>query len=147
MLTIKPVLQALLILAMLGQPAMAAHTADYPDLHKLVIQVSTDDERTQGMALNNAVNLQKAYGMDNVRIEVVAYGPGLSLLTRQGKQSQRVASMAMQEIVFSACGNSMAKVEKKTGKPVELSKGVRVVPAGVARILELQEQGYGYLRP
>jgi intracellular sulfur oxidation DsrE/DsrF family protein len=127
--------------------AVAAHDASPPDLHKLVIQVSTGDERTQGIALNNAVNLQKAYGMDNIRIEIVAYGPGLSLLTKAGKQSQRVSSLAMQEITFSACGNTMTKMEKKSGKPVELSTGVRVVPAGVVRILELQEQGYGYLRP
>ncbi len=54
--------------------------------HKLVIQVSSDDARTQKIALNNAVNLQKLYGMDNVTIEVVAYGPGLGLLTTKRKQ-------------------------------------------------------------
>lgn len=27
--------------------------------HKIVIQVSTDDQRTQKIAMNNAVNLQK----------------------------------------------------------------------------------------
>lgn len=32
------------------------------DPHKIVIQVSTDDPRTQTIALNNAVNLQKALG-------------------------------------------------------------------------------------
>jgi len=49
--------------------------------HKLVIQVSTDDLRTWKMELNNAVNLQKLYGIDNVEIEVVAYGPGFGLVT------------------------------------------------------------------
>mgnify|MGYP001549710798 FL=1 len=47
--------------------------------HKIVIQVSTDDPLTQKIALNNAVNLQKHYGVDNVAIEIVAYGPGLGL--------------------------------------------------------------------
>ena len=49
--------------------------------NKLVIQVSTDDVITQKIALNNAVNLQKLYGLDNIVIEIVAYGPGLQLLT------------------------------------------------------------------
>lgn len=115
--------------------------------HKLVIQVSTDDPRTQKIALNNAVNLQKHYGVDNVEIEVVAYGPGLSILTKQSKEMKRVESLAQQEITFSACGNTMKKVEKKKGKKPELSAGVKVVPAGVVRIMELQEQGYAYLRP
>jgi len=116
-------------------------------VHKVVIQVSTDDARTQKIALNNAVNLQKEYGMDNVVVEVVAYGPGLGLLTPKSDQADRVKSLAMQNITFSACGNTMRKVEKKSGKQVKLVEGVQVVPAGVARIMELQEQGYSYVRP
>ena len=115
--------------------------------HKLVIQVSTDDARTQKIALNNAVNLQKLYGMDNVSIEVVAYGPGLGLLTTKSEQADRVKSLAMQNITFSACNNTMKKIEKKKGKKPALVDGVGVVDAGVARILTLQEQGYAYLRP
>lgn len=122
-----------------------AFAADAP--HKIVIQVSTDDPRTQKIALNNAVNVQKLYGMDNVTIEVVAYGPGLGILTTKSKQAKRVKSLAVQNITFSACGNTMAKIEKKTGKKPQLVEGVGTVKAGVARIMALQEQGYSYLRP
>ncbi len=115
--------------------------------NKLVIQVSTDDPRTQTIALNNAVNLQKLYGMDNVVIEIVAYGPGLGLLTTKSEQAKRVESLALQEIQFSACGNTMKKVEKKSGKMPQLLEGVDEVTAGVARIMELQQQGYAYIRP
>lgn len=115
--------------------------------HKLVIQVSSNDPTTQKIALNNAVNLQKMYGMDNVTIEVVAYGPGLGLLTTKSKEADRVKSLAMQNITFSACGNTMAKMEKKTGKKPQLVEGVGTVKAGVARIMALQEEGYAYLRP
>ena len=38
-------------------------------------------------------------------------------------------------------------MEKKSGKDVKLVEGVRVVQAGVLRIMELQEQGYAYVRP
>ena len=115
--------------------------------HKLVIQVSTDDPRTQTIALNNAVNLQKHYGIDNIVIEIVAYGPGLGLLTAASKQAERVESLALQDIAFSACGNTMNKVAAKTGKMPVLLDGVGQVTAGVARILELQQQGYAYIRP
>lgn len=115
--------------------------------HKLVIQVSTDDPRTQKIALNNAVNLQKEYGMDNVTIEIVAYGPGLGMLTKKSKQAARVKSLAMQNITFSACANTMKKIEKKKGKKIALIEGVGIVNAGVARIVALQEQGYAYIRP
>ena len=115
--------------------------------HKIVIQVSTDDPRTQKIALNNAVNLQKLYGIDEVDIEIVAYGPGLGLLTKKSGSADRVESLAMSEITFSACGNTMAKVAKKSGKMPVLLEGVQQVKAGVARIMELQEQGYAYVRP
>jgi len=115
--------------------------------HKLVIQVSTDDPRTQKIALNNAVNLQALYGIDNVDIEIVAYGPGLGLLTPKNKEASRVKSLALQNITFSACQNTMNKVKKKKGKLPKLTEGVTQVKAGVARIMELQEQGYAYIRP
>ncbi len=115
--------------------------------NKLVIQVSTDDPRTQIIALNNAANLQKLYGMDNVVIEIVAYGPGLGLLTEKSGQASRVTSLAMQDIHFSACGNTMKKVAQKSGKMPKLLEGVDQVTAGVARIMELQQQGYAYIRP
>ena len=115
--------------------------------HKLVIHVSSSDTLTQKIALNNAVNVQKSLGIDNVDVEIVAYGPGLGLLTKASGQKDRVASLAMQNITFSACGNTIKKVTKKKGKAPALIAGVKVVPAGVIRIMELQEQGYSYLRP
>jgi len=115
--------------------------------HKLVIQVSTDDPRTQKIAMNNAVNLQKLYGIDNVDIEIVAYGPGLGMLTKKSKYADRVKSLAVQDIKFSACMNTMNKVKAKKGHLPKLTEGVGTVTAGVARIIELQEQGYSYIRP
>ncbi|MBD3609187.1 MAG: DsrE family protein [Gammaproteobacteria bacterium] len=126
---------------------VAASTAHAEDKQKVVIQVSTDDLRTQKIALNNAVNVQKALGIDNVDVEIVAYGPGLSMLTKKSKQGKRVESLAIQGITFSACGNTMKKVEKKKGKKPVLLSGVKVVPAGVIRIMQLQNEGYTYIRP
>jgi len=124
-----------------------AINADSHTKNKLVIQVSTDDPRTQKIALNNAVNLQKLYGIDNVDIEIVAYGPGLGMLTQKSNQAKRIESLALQDITFSACGNTMAAVKKKSGKMPKLLEGVDQVKAGVARIMELQQQGYAYIRP
>ncbi len=138
--SIKPVLLVLLLAV-----SSLAQAGDIKN--KLVIQVSTDDPRTQKIALNNAVNLQKLYGMDNIVIEIVAYGPGLGLLTKKSGQASRVESLAMQDIHFSACGNTMKKVAKKSGKMPVLLEGVDQVTAGVARIMELQQQGYAYIRP
>jgi len=138
----KIILSLFLVFAFLSTTAMADSK-----LHKVVIQVSTNDPLTQKIALNNAVNLQKLYGMDNVVVEIVAYGPGLSLLMANNKQSKRVSSLAQSDIKFSACMNTMNKFKKKKGHFPKLSEGVEKVQAGVARIIELQEEGYTYIRP
>lgn len=145
----KPILtfQAALILALMLAAQMVLATSHEGPANKLVIQISSSDEVTQKIALNNAVNMQKEYGQDNIAIEVVAYGPGLSLLTDKSTQKQRVASLAMQDITFSACGNTMKKMAKKSGTEPVLIDGVQVVSAGVKRIMELQQQGYAYIRP
>lgn len=131
---------------LLGGTSAFALDGIEPD-HKVVIQISSGDIQTQTLALNNAVNLQKAYGMDQVDIKVVAYGPGLSVLTKQGELSERVESLAMQNIGFNACSNTIAKIEAKTGSKPVLANGVEIVPGGVSHIMELQEKGYAYLRP
>jgi intracellular sulfur oxidation DsrE/DsrF family protein len=141
------ILMSLVGASLLAGVASSAVAGD--KMHKLVIQVSSGDAKTQMIALNNAVNIQKLYGMDNIKIEIVAYGPGLGLLTAnaKNKQATRVKSLALQNITFSACGNTMKKIEKKTGHKPKLVEGVGVVKGGVARIIALQEDGYSYIRP
>lgn len=148
MSSLKKLLYLSLTLLLLGGCASSGGTAsDDGPKHKLVLQINTDDPRTQKIVLNNAINVQKAYGMDNVIVEVVAYGPGLGILTMKSKNKTRVSSLIAQDITFSACDNTMKKIAKKKGKKPALIDGVKVVPAGVVRIMELQEAGYSYVRP
>ncbi len=143
---LTPLLIAFLMLAVFNSNNVNS-TEKEEKRHQLVIQVSTDDPRTQKIAMNNAVNLQKLYGIDNVDIEIVAYGPGLGMLSSKNEYASRIRSLVAQDITFSACMNTMNNIKKKTGKEVLLTEGVESVTAGVARIMELQEAGYAYIRP
>ena len=124
-----------------GSVAFGDHTE-----HKLVIQVSTDDLRAQQTALTNIVNIQKHYGIDNIEIELVAFGPGYRMLTPQSTLASRIASLAMQEVTFTACLNTLISVKEKTGFMPKLIDGVTTTKAGVVRIIELQEHGYSYVK-
>jgi len=48
---------------------------------------------------------------------------------------------------FSACGNTKKGMEKAEGHPLTIVPEATVVPAGVVRLTELQEQGWAYIRP
>ncbi len=130
-----------------AQAGEQANQSGFEPKYKVVIQVSSADPVVHKIALNNAVNLQKALGIDNVAIEIVAYGPGLSIMTPKSPQSSRIPSLAMQNIGFRACGNTMRKIAKKTGKDPTLVEGVTVVPSGVEHIVLRQSQGWSYVRP
>jgi intracellular sulfur oxidation DsrE/DsrF family protein len=58
-----------------------------------------------------------------------------------------VMTMSIDELKFSACGNTNRKMSEKAGKNVALIDGVGMAPSGVVRLVELQEQGYAYVRP
>lgn len=116
--------------------------------HRLVIQVNSADAVTQKIAINNAFNVQEYFGADNVDIEIVAYGPGLSILTAKSGEKDRVVRLGMMGVKLSACGNTMKKVAKQTGKMPKLLSGVEVAKeGGVIRIMALQQKGYSYIRP
>jgi intracellular sulfur oxidation DsrE/DsrF family protein len=113
----------------------------------LVIHVTQDDPKVWKQALNMSSNVPKDLGMDNVTVELVAQGPGLGILKADSPHKERVNSLAQYGSVFSACGNTMKAMERKSGKKVTLLESVGVVPAGVIRVMELQEQGCSYVRP
>ncbi|MGA7802124.1 MAG: DsrE family protein [Gammaproteobacteria bacterium] len=139
---------SLLVAAVLSFGAYTVTVQAQEDkIHKVVIQVSHPDPAEHKIALNMASNLQRLYGIDNVEIEIVAFGRGLSILTAKSPEALRVKSLAVQNVKFSACANTMDKIERTTGKKPTLTEGVGIVPAGVARIVELQEQGYAYTAP
>lgn len=118
-----------------------------PAPNRLVLQVSSGDEDVQALALDNAINVQKALGIDNVDIEVVAWGPGLSLLTQNNPLAQRVENLLQFNIRFTACGNTIATQTRTMGVAPLLLDGIAVVPAGVVHIMQLHKQGYVYVKP
>ena len=113
----------------------------------LVIHVPQDNPKAWVQALNIVTGVPKQLGINNVKIEIVAQGPGLKLLTNKSPHADRVKSLLVYEnITFSACGATMKMIARKKGKEPVLLEGVVKVPGGVARVMELQEQGYSYIR-
>lgn len=116
--------------------------------HKIVLQISSADPDTWKTAFNNVDNLIAAFGKDNVDIKVVAYGPGLAAFNKaNGKEAERIAGskkMCPLGLEFSACSVTMKKVGVYAK---DLAPYVDTAGSGVVRVLQLQEQGYVYVRP
>ena len=121
-------------------------------LHHLVLQVNTNDPATMNLALNNATNVAQYYKDlgEKVAIEVVTFGPGLHMLrddTSPVKARIETLALSTPEISFKACGNTQQNMQKAENKSISLIPQAQVVASGVVRVMQLQEQGWTYVRP
>ena len=131
----------------------AAFAADTKP-HRVAIQVNQNDPQVMNLALNNATNVLEYYRAKNeeVEIDIVTYGPGLHMLRSDTSPVQdrlkRLKEMAFpSKVQFSACNNTKQGMEKAEGKAISVVSDATIVPSGVVRIMELQEQGWSYILP
>ena len=121
-------------------------------LHQLVLQVNTNDPATMNLTLNNATNVAQYYKDlgEKVTIEVVTFGPGLHMLrndTSPVKARIETLALSSPEISFKACGNTQQNMQKAENKEISIIPQATLVNSGVVRVMELQEQGWTYVKP
>jgi intracellular sulfur oxidation DsrE/DsrF family protein len=122
--------------------------------HHIAIQIDQNDPQVMTLALNNASNVIEYYRArkEDVDIDVVAYGPGLHMLRADTSPVQdrikHFKDMVFPgKIQFSACNNTRQGMEKAEGHAIALLPDATVVPSGVVHLMELEEQGWSYVRP
>lgn len=140
----------------LASGALAAHTKREQSAkpHRVLIQIDQNDPAVMNLALNNATNVIEYYRSKGkeVAVDVVTYGPGLHMLRADTspvqdriKQLKNVAFPST--IQFSACNVTRQGMEQKEGHPIDIMSDAVVVPSGVIHMMELQEDGWSYIRP
>jgi intracellular sulfur oxidation DsrE/DsrF family protein len=115
--------------------------------HRVVLQLSDNDAKKQGLVISVAYNLLKLYDPDKVAIEVVTFGPGVDLLRPENTNRNRVESLLAQGVRFDVCLNTVDTIERETGKRPAFIPGATPVQVGVGQILSLTENGYTLVRP
>ena len=135
-------------------PAADAKVKQSTKSHRVLIQVDQNDPAVMNLALNNATNIIEYYRSkgEGVAVDVVAYGPGLHMLRADTSPVQdrikQLKSVAFPSTIqFSACNNTKEGMEKKEGHPIELASDAVLVPSGVIHLMEMQEDGWSYIRP
>jgi len=115
--------------------------------HKIVLQLSDNDPKKQGLVISVANNLMKFYDPDKVAVEIVAFGPGIELLRPDNANRKLVESLVAQGARVDVCLNTVDTLERDTGKRPEYIAAATPVQVGVAQILLLTENGYTLVRP
>lgn len=103
-------------------------------------QIQTNEVRK---ALRNIKHLRE----DNSDAEIQAVSNTSAVtMAKQGSGFEDKIRELMEEddVVFKACANS---IENTAMTEEDLIEGVEVVGSGVSELAELQEDGFGYIKP
>jgi intracellular sulfur oxidation DsrE/DsrF family protein len=125
-------------------PALAQKKKPAAGKQRVIFQVSDNDPGKWQLALNNAQNVQKDLGAQNVQIEIVAYGPGLGMLKAESKVAGGLAGALDNNVGLIACENTMENTHVSRD---DMYGGVAFVQAGVTHIMKRQQEGWAYIRP
>ena len=147
-------LHSLLVTLAVALAAATGAAAEGNKPHRVAIHVDQNDPAVMNLALNNARHIIEHYREkhEDVEVEIVTYGPGLHMLRDdtspvKDRIKQMVDASLPSKIVFAACNNTKQGMEKREGKAITIVPQATIVPSGVVRLMELQEQGWSYLRP
>lgn len=131
---------AALPLAAATAPSAQAQPAGSKE--RVVIQVSTPEQRLWNQALNYLENLREIYGPQNLELEIVALGLGIGVLKLESTQGPRVADALKTGVHISACEVTMRRQQLKRE---DMLPGIGFVPAGLGQIIRRQREGWAYI--
>lgn len=89
----------------------------------------------------------RQYG-DNIKIAVVAFGPGVHVLLKKPRRPvnqtirEKISSLSQYGVDFYACGNTLTSLKLAEKDVVPFAK---IVEVGASTLMELQKQGYSYI--
>lgn len=109
--------------------------------HRVLVHVDEGGDKPQSV-VQNVENLLD--DVEDAQIELVAHGPGIAALERDGELSERVEALGRRGVRLAACGNTMSAQELGPGDLVE---GAEVVPSGVGELVRREAEGWLYVRP
>jgi len=118
----------------------------------IVMHVNFAGDERLNFVLNNVENICDYYrdqGIE-VAIRIVCHGPGLHLLrVDTSPVKERLLQMieSLDALSLYACANTLERMTKAEGKRPEIIDQVVLVPAGLPEIIELQRQGWTYVKP
>src|SRR5690606_12931645 len=117
---------------------------DIDNPRKIVVSLSEDDPKRINAVLSNIVNIQKYYDAAQVRLAVIAYGPGIAAVLKDSPVAPRIAGLQDLDVEFIACGATLETMNKSES---DLLPEIAVVPNGLPEIVERGLSGWTHLHP
>jgi uncharacterized protein len=115
-----------------------------PKDHKIVFQFTNANDTLQQKAFVKQLENITAH-WPNAKYEVVVYNQGVDLVMKNNTKYQaRLQALKSKGVNFVVCENTLKN--RKISKDAFPEVLVGFVPAGIAEIVEKQEEGWSYIR-
>ena len=109
----------------------------------VVFHLNEEDPKKHLLVLKNIRNVRKT--MPDLVIELVVHGPALGLVVAsQSTQPDELEALQNEGVRVAVCQNTM-QAQQLT--EADLLPGMTIVRAGIAEIIQRQQEGYSYVKP
>ena len=115
-------------------------------LYKAVFHMDQNDEDLMTLGLNNITNLLLAIPEHDHDLVMLMNGPAVRLM-EQGREpdfQDRIKELYGQGVRFRVCRNALRKFEVD---PDAIYEQCEIIPAGIVALIDLQNDGYSYIKP
>lgn len=111
---------------------------------KVVFHLDFDCTPTFELALNNIANFLNDVGDADVAVLANGFAVKLFVKTVSAKFRERLEELNKKGVKFYICNNALNihKINKE-----DVFDFCEIVPAGITKLVELQREGYAYVKP
>lgn len=102
------------------------------------------DDLALEISFSNIENYMSYFATDKPSVALVVNGPGVKLLLKSGKYAEQLSKVSRIGAEIWVCNNALHHFEID---PDQLCPECIVVPAGIVKIVELQNKGFSYVKP
>ncbi|HML56600.1 MAG TPA: DsrE family protein [Solidesulfovibrio magneticus] len=96
------------------------------------------------IALSNIANYLKALADEKFTAVLLVNGPAITLMVKAADNCAKLAALGDLGLEVRVCNNALTHFGIA---PADLCPCCRIVPAGVVELVDLQRQGFAYVKP
>lgn len=114
--------------------------------YKAVFHIDLEDDQLFTLGLGNITNTLAALEGIKTDFILLANGPGVAMLAdkKVAPYLAQIEELRAAGVHFQACNNALKKFQVNEK---DLAPGVKVIPAGIVGLIDLQNDGYAYIKP
>ncbi len=113
--------------------------------YRVIFHLDENSDQKVNEVFNNIRNLIHDLGEENVEVELLANGSGVTVMRKDSDANDiRIRNLSKQGVRFAVCANSLKHLNIPAA---DLVSEAEVVPAGVSELVKKQTEGWAYIRP